>query len=207
MLKPFSTSLFNYAELENINKKKTASKLLPYYELYKLVQHLEGSIVKCGISYDEAFSYFSVFKYHNNLHQPLIAFEKTNSVFEENKQYETINVKNRDILSLQQAKLKHKSFYENVNFVPGYLSHSIPHYLIKNPELKIILLTIDLDDYESTLTVLEYLYPRIVQGGILILNNYHKKGVENLAVKEYFAHQNIIIRHFNLKTGPHYIMK
>jgi Macrocin-O-methyltransferase (TylF) len=49
------------------------------------------------------------------------------------------------------------------------------------------LLRLDTDWYESTRAGLEYLYPRLVSGGVLILDDYgHYKG-QQLAVDEYFA--------------------
>ncbi len=195
-------------------RNQQSERLVTYYELYKLIKHLNGSILKCGITHDEAFSYFSFFKQMNQYrHQPMVAFEKNPSLFEvakfNNEVEEGIAVK--DISSKQlgaaQQNLVEKSITEKIEFVPGLLNNSIPEYLIENPELKIALLTIDIDDYESTLTAMQYFYPRIVSGGILIMNNYYKKSAENLAIQEYFVGQEVIIRHFSLQKGPHYIVK
>jgi hypothetical protein len=103
--------------------------------------------------------------------------------------------------------LKQKSIDEKIEYLPGTLSKEIPKYLMDNPELKIALLVIDLDDYDQTLTTLQYFYPRLVSNGVLIISNYYKKGEENRAVKEYFVNQSVILRHFAQENGIYYIIK
>ena len=57
----------------------------------------------------------------------------------------------------------------------------------------IAVLRLDTDWYESTKVCLKVLYPRLVEGGILIIDDYgHWKGCRK-AVDEYFAEQNIAI--------------
>jgi hypothetical protein len=206
-------SLINYpSEPSVLYKKKAvqqpAERLVTYFELYKLIQHLDGSIVKCGISADEAFSYFSFFKQAGNKKQALVSFEKSSSLFE------NVEVNNETVMVVKpvntiskQIELIKKARNENIEFLPGLLTNSIPDYLIANPELKIALLTIDLDDYENTLTAMQYFYPRLVSGGVLIMNNYHKKNGESVAIKEYFSGQDVFIRHFSSDKGPHYILR
>ena len=90
--------------------------------------------------------------------------------------------------------------------MPGNVSDSIPDYLIENPELKIAMLHIDLDDYDGTTNALEFLFPRIVQGGILILDNYYKNTGEKKAVVEYFRTMPPLIQNFSVNNGPHYLV-
>lgn len=193
-------------------RNQRSERLVTYYELYKQIKHLEGSILKCGITTDEAFSYFAFFKQMNQYkQQPLVAFEKVNSIFETTTQNEetTVAVKNMYSVEsrIEHKKMVRKGIAEEIDFRPGFLSNSIPKYLIENPELKIALLTIDLDDYENTITAIEYLYPRLVTDGILIVNNYYKKGAEYEAIQHFFSTEEVIIRHFSLEKGPHYIVK
>lgn len=190
--------------------KPNAERLVPYYELYKLINNLEGSIIKCGISQDEAFSYFSFFKNKSPKKQPMVSFEKNPSVFEtfevDNQTVTLVKNKHQHITKNQIDLIK-QGQKEDIEFMPGHLTDSIPEYLISNPELKIALLTIDLDDYENTLTAMQYLYPRLVSGGVLIVNNYFKKNGEAIAVEEYLRGKEVFMRHFSLEKGPHYILK
>jgi hypothetical protein len=190
------------------NMPLPAERLVTYYELYKLISHLNGSIIKCGISVDEAFGYFSFFQQQAHLQeQPMVSFEKNAPLFEKKElNGDEVTFVKPPTGIIQQIELVKKGRLQNIDHRPGLLTESIPNYLIENPELKIALLTIDLDDFENTLTTMQYLYPRIVQGGVLILNNYHKKQGECEAVKDYFYKQEVIIRHFSLTQGPYYIV-
>jgi hypothetical protein len=187
--------------------------LVAHYELFKRIKHLDGAIVKCGITASEGFARFATFRslVGDNHHQPMIAFEKYEPEYElvqdGNQTYMT--VKQKDGVPVKQLKETLKSFgqNENVSYLPGNVGASIPDFLIEHPEAKIALLNIDLDDFESTLTVLEYLYPRVVPGGVIIIDNYHKLGAETLAVNTYFMNAGIQMQHFSLTHGPYFIFK
>lgn len=70
-----------------------------------------------------------------------------------------------------------------LEFVIGPVEETL---ITKVPE-RIALLRLDTDWYESTRAELEYLYPRLVVGGVLIVDDYgHWKGARK-AVDEYFA--------------------
>lgn len=73
---------------------------------------------------------------------------------------------------------------ENFKIVKGDVSRTLLHCEV--PE-QISLLRLDTDFYESTKISLEILWPRLVQGGILILDDYDFWGGARQAVDEYFA--------------------
>lgn len=78
---------------------------------------------------------------------------------------------------------------EQIHFVKGRVEETIPARL---PE-KIALLRLDTDWYESTRHELIHLFPRLVEGGVLIIDDYgHWEGCRR-AVDEYFAEQGIPI--------------
>lgn len=71
---------------------------------------------------------------------------------------------------------------KNIEYVRGKVEDTIPG---KIPE-KIALLRLDTDWYESTKHELEYLFPRLQKGGVLIIDDYgYWKGARK-AVDEYF---------------------
>ncbi len=75
---------------------------------------------------------------------------------------------------------------ERVALVKGRVENTIPASAPKS----ISLLRLDTDWYESTRHELEHLYPRLVPGGILIVDDYgHYEGVRR-AVEEYFAERS-----------------
>lgn len=70
-----------------------------------------------------------------------------------------------------------------VRFVEG----DVRQTLAATQTLRIALLRLDTDFYDSTITELNYLYPRLAKGGVLIVDDYgHWQGARK-AVDEYFA--------------------
>jgi O-methyltransferase len=71
---------------------------------------------------------------------------------------------------------------ERIHFVKGPVEETLPGAV---PE-RIALLRLDTDWYESTRAEMEHLYPRLVGGGVLIIDDFgHWEGARR-AVEEYF---------------------
>jgi hypothetical protein len=76
-----------------------------------------------------------------------------------------------------------------INFVKGLVEETIPITKID----KIAILRLDTDWYSSTKIELEYLYPKLARGGIMIIDDYgHWEGCKK-AVDEYFENNNIAV--------------
>ncbi len=79
---------------------------------------------------------------------------------------------------------------DNIVYVVGKVEETIPETI---PHSDIALLRLDTDWYASTKQELEYLYPKLVDKGVLIIDDYgHWQGCRK-AVDEYFAKENINI--------------
>jgi hypothetical protein len=71
---------------------------------------------------------------------------------------------------------------EKINFIKGLVEDTIPQTQIES----IALLRLDTDWFSSTKFELETLYPKLVKGGVLIIDDYgHWEGCKK-AVDEYF---------------------
>ncbi|NOR70223.1 MAG: macrocin O-methyltransferase [Methylomarinum sp.] len=78
---------------------------------------------------------------------------------------------------------------EKIHFVKGMVEQTIP---FSAPD-KIALLRLDTDWYESTKHEMEHLFPRLVKGGVLIIDDYgHWQGARK-GVDEYIEKNNIKI--------------
>ena len=78
---------------------------------------------------------------------------------------------------------------KNLKFIKGDVNETIPNVAHQ----KIALLRLDTDWYQSTKTELDYLFPKLENGGILIIDDYgHWQGAKK-AVDEYFKMNNIKI--------------
>jgi O-methyltransferase len=84
--------------------------------------------------------------------------------------------------------VKNNVFYthyprDKIHFIQGKVEDSLP--ITKLPE-KIAMLRLDTDFYESTKIELEYLWDRLVPGGILIIDDFCAWGGARSAVTEFF---------------------
>lgn len=87
-----------------------------------------------------------------------------------------------------EANMRSTSYpWERVHMIKGLVEATIPGHV---PE-RIALLRLDTDWYESTRHELEHLFPRLVPGGVLILDDYgHWEGARK-AVDEYLAEHRL----------------
>lgn len=76
-----------------------------------------------------------------------------------------------------------------LRFVKGKVEDTIPDTISD----KIALLRLDTDFYESTRHELQHLYPRLAQGGVLIIDDYGHWAGARKAVDEYFAADPILL--------------
>lgn len=192
-------------------------KLLAHYELYKQVLDLPGAFVECGVFKGASFSRFAMFRelLSNPYSKKMIAFdifgEFPETEYEDDfkKRESFIQGAGSHGISPEQLEkvLEHKNVNKNIDIVKGDIVETVPQYIKDHPELKISILNLDTDIYEPAVTILEHLYPRIVSGGIVILDDYGVFPGETAAVDEYFADKDIQIKKFPFAMTPCYIVK
>lgn len=79
---------------------------------------------------------------------------------------------------------------KNIFYIQGKVEDTITD---KSPHIEIALLRLDTDWYESTKHELNYLFPRLIKNGVLIIDDYgHWEGCRK-AVDEYFYKNNSIL--------------
>jgi len=79
---------------------------------------------------------------------------------------------------------------EKIFYIKGRVEETIPNN--KVPE-KIALLRLDTDWYESTLHEMKHLFPKLIKGGIIIIDDYGHWGGCKKAVDEYLDKNNILL--------------
>lgn len=193
------------------------SKLIAHYELYKKILHLPGHIVECGVFKGASFSRFAIMRelFENPFSKKIIGFDtfekfpKTKFKPDKIKRKQFIDLAGNNSISINQLKqvLNHKGILRNIDLIKGDITKTVPKYVKSNPELKISLLNLDTDIYEPARAILENLFPRIVKGGILLLDDYGTFPGETKAVDEYFRGKNIEIKKFSFAMTPCYIVK
>lgn len=81
-----------------------------------------------------------------------------------------------------------------LELIEGDILKTGEKYVEENPGFRIALLHLDFDNYHGTKAALEAFYDRVVRGGIIVLDEYAKRGWgESDAVDEFFSDKNIKI--------------
>lgn len=96
------------------------------------------------------------------------------------KCYSTLEEVKNNVYNLEYPENK-------IHFVKGKVEVTVPATI---PE-KIAILRLDTDWYESTKHEMEHLFPRLEQGGVIIIDDYgHWKGCKK-AIDEYISENNV----------------
>jgi hypothetical protein len=94
--------------------------------------------------------------------------------------------------------------FNRVELIKGNVMETVPKYVQANPGLRISLLHLDMDLYEPTKVALEYLYPKVVSGGVVLLDEYGMAGFpgESAAFDEYFGNHRPVLKKFPFISTP-----
>ena len=191
-------------------------KCLAHYELFRMANELEGDIIECGIFKGASFLRFATFQEQfGKKKRKVIGFDtfgkfpETNYLKDKSKRQAFIEEAGESSISKDQllSVIKRKGIKTPVELVEGDILKTVRKYVAKHPNLKIALLNLDTDIYEPAVTILKYLYPLIVKGGILISDDYKVFPGETKAIDDYFKGKNVEIKSFSKLKTPHYIIK
>ncbi|MCC7301946.1 MAG: class I SAM-dependent methyltransferase [Bacteroidia bacterium] len=190
-------------------KNASVTSVEPLYHLYEAVQHttraaLPGVFVECGVWKGGSAMMMALSLLKNNKTDREIwmydTFEGMSAPGEMDVDFRGDSAS--DLLSTQPKGMEYKNVWcvspleevqanmnetgypkDKMKFIRGKVEDTIPGTLPG----QIALLRLDTDWYSSTLHELIHLYPLLVSGGILIIDDYgHWKGARK-AVDEYFA--------------------
>lgn len=81
-------------------------------------------------------------------------------------------------------KAMNKSKATNVTFLKGWFEDTIPQFQLKEP---IAVLRLDGDWYDSTMVCLEHLFPLVIPGGLIILDDYYAWDGCSKALHDYLS--------------------
>lgn len=200
------------------------AKFLVHWEVMKLTNAIPGSIVECGVFKGTSFSRFALMRQllGGDFSSKLIGFDcfsdsYPNTSYDEDKDQRDHWIDTAGPASISVGQLERlltEKRISNFELVAGDACKTVPEYCQENKGLKISLLNIDIDFVEPTLSALTNFFPRVVSGGIVLLDNYAGEGTsglsyhgDTLAIDNYFADQQIEIKRFPFAARPAYIVK
>lgn len=200
--------------------KSRILKLVDHYEVFKMIKNVKGDIFEFGVFKGASLIRFLTFRdlIENSSKRKIVGFDafgkfpkpKSNKI---NKIQDGIFATKHDKkigLGIKEDLLRKvllKKNFSNFELYKGNVLDTLPNYLKKNSKLKIALLHLDLDTYEPTDFVLNFLYKKISKNGIILLDDYkHIKGA-TLAVNKFLKEMKLKIIKVSKNGRPYYIKK
>ena len=192
--------------------------MLAHYEIYKQIIHLPGDVIELGVFGGGSMIQWATFRelLENERSRKLIGFDMfgefpvTEHIESDVKFIKNWNEQFKDTFTtreeiLESLKLKGIG---NVDLIRGDIAETLPDYIKKNGHTRISLLHIDTDVYEPCKLGLELLYDRVVQGGLIVFDDYSTIEGETVAVDEFFANKRVKLEKYPFShTKPVWMVK
>ncbi|QJB55724.1 class I SAM-dependent methyltransferase [Pseudodesulfovibrio sp. zrk46] len=165
---------------------KNMSRMLFFYEIYKMLVDTHGVIMEFGVRWGQTLSMLSalrgIFEPFNR-HRKIIGFDTfdgfvgmedkdgancrcTDGSFGVADNYEDYLAK---VMTLQE-ELNPISHLKKFELVKGDARETIPAYIERHPETLVSLAIFDFDIYSPTKAALEAIAPRLFKGSILVFD-------------------------------------
>ena len=196
-------------------------KIFARYELFKKTLTVPGDIVECGVFKGTGHIFWlkllKIFDEHSiksvigfdtfeNFSDSILEYEKKSAKkFTKEANY-TSNVSVREI----NKKISKLGMIQRSELIKGDIIKTAKKYTENNKGFKISLLNLDLDTYEGTKSALNEFYKKVSRGGIIVLDEYGKRGWgETDAVDEFLDdHKELEIKSIEYSNQPTaYIVK
>lgn len=190
-------------------------KMLAHYELYKRIVNLPGHVVECGVFKGASLIRFLTFRtiLESPYSRKIIGFDafgKFPIQDDTNDQafVEKFESAAGDGIPMDELEsvLSYKGF-NNFELIQGNVEKTIPDYVEKHPELKISLLHIDVDVYKPSVVILDELFDRVVNGGIIVFDDYATVAGETRAADDFFLGKNVMLEKLPISHIPAFVCK
>jgi hypothetical protein len=204
------------AKLENFPKyarRKTVTRFITLYELFKQALDVKGSVVECGVFRGfglMTWAHLSAVMEPANLMRRIYGFDSFEgfpSVSEKDHNRHTnpgTGELRADSYEELQALIevydqdRFLGHVDKVHLIKGDVAHTVPAFIQSHPHLLVSLLFLDLDLHEPTKVALETFLPRMPKGAVLAfdeLDNPIWPG-ETVAALEAVGLNNLRLRRF-----------
>lgn len=193
-------------------------KLLVRYDLFKMSLSVPGDIVECGVFKGTGWMYWLKLLdlYARGEQKRVIGFDTFGAFADTLLDYERDSAKqftdeaNFDGVDPDKIlSFANNAGFSNAELIKGDVTETLAEYVKCNTGFRISLLHLDFDTYHGTKVALEQLYELVTPGGLIVLDEYGKRGWgESDAVDEFFTGKGVAIRSVENSFQPtSYIIK
>lgn len=192
-------------------------KLLAHHELYQRARLVPGAYIECGVFKGASFARFAMFRhlFESDETRALIGFDTfgpfPETTFAADRPRRTEFVTRAGAESISEAQLREtlarKACGANVTLIGGDICETVPAFVSAHPELRIALLHVDVDLYEPTRVIMRDLAPRVVRGGVIVLDDYGIFPGATLAIEEHLAGRPELVQKVPYAAAPAFVVR
>lgn len=184
------------------------NQTVAHWEFFKMIEGVHGAIVECGVFRGRNFLRFAQFRKALGNSRALIGFDTFDTFPEAHgddiplrqRFIERNGDKSATLDEIRQT-LSGEGCEDNVMLIKGDICETVPEFVKRHPDIQIALLNMDTDLYEPAKVILNYLFPMLSAGGILIADDYNIFPGETRAVDEYCEAHNMVVQSAHLFVG------
>lgn len=213
-------------KLQNFPKyvpRQSLTRFLTRHEIFKHVLDVQGSVIEVGVLGGGSllsWAHLSSIFEHLNYQRRIIGFDvfgenvslsekdETGSSLEQYRQGQMRLDSYNDILeSIEVFDLnRFLSSQPKVELVKGLAQKTIPEYLQNKPETVVSLLYLDVNLYEPTKAAIEYFYPRMPKGAVIVFDEVNDRGLpgETMALIDTLGIRSLALKRFSYDTKISY---
>ncbi|MFT6777539.1 MAG: hypothetical protein ACI9J4_000118 [Paraglaciecola sp.] len=193
------------------------SKFIAHYELFKKTLNLAGDIAEFGVFKGASLSRFALLRelFCVPASKKIVGFdvfgEFPETEFTADKTARDNFISTAGFSGIEKEQLERslelRGLNKNLELVKGDIIETLPKWIEKNPHSRFSLVNLDTDIYEPAVVILEHIWPRLVTGGVLLLDDYGVFPGETAAVDEFFKGINVKIQKLPHGKSPSFIIK
>ena len=185
-------------------------KILAHYELFKMVVDVPRGIVECSVFKGSGlYTWTKLMRlFRPNNEGGIVGFD----FFEADRTTEFQFQQDKDCLDEHETRWTPQDIlkkncanwsFDKLVLVAGNVMQATKAYVIENLGVRMPLLNIEVDTYESPLACLENLYAIACTVGLVVFDEYTVRIYgESNAVDEYFKGKNIRLRNLSWANTP-----
>lgn len=192
---------------------------LYFKEIYDLVKDLKGDIVECGVGYGHSFFKLCCLAYYENKGRKVYGFDSFQGFPEPSNEdrsprnpqkgdWDVATVETIEKLLIEAGRIDSQFVDNNVKLVKGFFEESLNMFGGES----IAILHLDVDLYKSYKVALEYFWPMVEKGGVVLFDEYKQPEVmkyfpgASKAIDEFFGSLVNQIQ-YNKNVNRYYIVK
>jgi hypothetical protein len=171
------------------------SKFIAYYELFKKTLNLAGDIVEFDVFKGVSLSRFALLRelFCVPASKKIIGFdvfgEFPGTEFTAGKTARNNFISTAGVVGIEKDQLERllelRGLNKNLELVKGDITETLPKWLEQNPHSRFSLVNLDTDIYEAAVIILEKIWPRLVNGGVLLIDDYGVFSREQLLLMKF----------------------